>query len=65
MTIEEYCHQIVESFEAMEEHEIVVHHISREYSLVAFTIRALANVDSEGSQEVINAIVDRRENLEK
>lgn len=47
-------------FHVCEEHEIMIHHISREHSIAAWVIRCLANPDCEGSEDVLKAINKQR-----
>jgi len=66
MEIEEWINEIISGvygFEVMEECEFVVHNVSRETSLVSFVIRALANPECEGSDEVLSKILEQRKYL--
>jgi len=60
--IEDWIDNVIEGpagFKSWEEHEFVVHHKSREYSIAAWVIRCLANPECEGSQMVIDSIIER------
>lgn len=50
-------------FEVWEDRECIYHGISREHSAVAFTLRALANPHCEGSDEILESIIEHRSKL--
>lgn len=47
-------------FKVWEDREGVLHHVSREVSIALFVVRCLANVNCDGSEQVLNAIMRRR-----
>lgn len=67
MNIDEWIEKIVNGsggFVDFENHEWPVYHNSREYSIAAFVVRCLANPKLEGSQEVLDAIIERRKEIQ-
>ena len=60
MTLKEYVDRCHKSFLAMERTEMVAHKESRIVSFGEFIIRCLANPESVGSSEVIDAIMKNR-----
>lgn len=49
-------------FLSYEEHEFVIFHVPREQAVAEWVIRCLANPDCEGSKEVLDSILEQREN---
>lgn len=47
-------------FESCEEHEFMIHHISRNHSVADWVIRCLANPDCKGSAKVLEGIMEQR-----
>lgn len=63
MQIEDWVNNTIKGgggFLSWEQHEIVIHHSSREESIAAFVIRCLANPGCEGSGDVLRQIIDQR-----
>ncbi|MEX2017548.1 MAG: hypothetical protein WD876_03685 [Candidatus Pacearchaeota archaeon] len=61
--IGEWCKEIIDGgsgFISYEEHELVIWHIKRERAVAEWVIRCLANPENEGSQMVIDSIIERR-----
>ena len=66
MNIEEFAKSIIEGTGGMncyEDHELVVWHRPDRVEAAIWAIRCLANPDCRGSQEAIDAILERRQRL--
>lgn len=66
--IGEWCKEIIEGaggFDNYEKYELVVWHISRERAIAEWVIRSLANPENEGSQMVIDSIIERRKAVDR
>jgi hypothetical protein len=64
MEIDTWIKEIIHGsggFETWEDREMVVHNVSREYSIAAFVIRALSNPVCTGSEDILEAISAQRE----
>lgn len=68
MDINSWVNRVIKGiggFESWEDHEGVIFHTSREEGIAEFVIRCLANPSCEGSDKVIEAIIEQREKLSK
>ena len=59
-SIEKWIHYISENHKLMEYKEGVVYHIPRDEGVMSFLIRSLANVNCEGSKEMLDSILEHR-----
>ena len=68
MEINSWVNRVIKGiggFESWEDHESVMFHNSREEGIAEFVIRCLANPFCEGSDKVLEAIIEQREKLSK
>lgn len=63
MTVQEWIDSIFENFEVKNDRECIIYNrgTSKEKAAIEFAVRALANPNCEGSQEVLDAINERRQ----
>lgn len=64
MDIQNWVSRVIKGvggFLSWEEHEIPTYHNTRDEEIAAFVLRCLANPDCEGSREVLDAIVKKRD----
>lgn len=66
MEIENWIKEIIDGtggFKNCEEYEVMVHHVNREVSIAGWVIRCLGNPECEGSQDVLDSIIERRKEV--
>lgn len=66
MKIENWIKEIIDGtggFKNCEKYELMVHHINREVSIAGWVIRCLANPECEGSQKVLDSILEQRKKV--
>ena len=66
MDIMTYCEKIITGVGGLhdfERYELAVPNVDRDVATAAWVIRCLANPKSEGSQQVLEAILERRREL--
>jgi hypothetical protein len=64
--IEDWCKRIIKGsggFISLEEHEMPIFEKGRDIAIVEFVIRALANIECDGSAEILTTILERRNSL--